>query len=187
MDFGAFPRRGRMIRSRYFSTRRSASSATWRVGSCGREAARRGGGSEGSRGGEVRQNCAAEGVERAPPVIKPSSMEKSTERKPVGKPGKRRGPGKVAPRVAVETEVLRAGGVGSGEVAVPGLQAIPGAGLGDYRAGGLLLPRGLADAGGRDESMRLSGCQMGCSWEQGSSRPPGRPARRSSSLHGQDR
>lgn len=42
------------------------------------------------------------------PVIKPSGMEKATEGKPPGKRGKRRGRGKVTPRVAVETRVLRA-------------------------------------------------------------------------------
>ena len=41
------------------------------------------------------------------PSIKPSGMEKGTEAKPGGKRPKRRGRGKVAPRVAVQTEVLR--------------------------------------------------------------------------------
>jgi len=41
------------------------------------------------------------------PEIKPSGMEKATERKPPGKHGKRRGRGKVTPRVPVETQVLR--------------------------------------------------------------------------------
>ena len=41
------------------------------------------------------------------PVIKPSGMEDTTERKRLGKRGKRRGRGKVTPRVAVETQVIR--------------------------------------------------------------------------------
>jgi len=41
------------------------------------------------------------------PVIKPSGMEKASEPKPGGKRGKRRGRGKVTPRVAVETQVVR--------------------------------------------------------------------------------
>ncbi len=41
------------------------------------------------------------------PVIKPSGMEKASEPKPGGKRGKRRGHGKVTPRVAVETQVVR--------------------------------------------------------------------------------
>ena len=41
------------------------------------------------------------------PSIKPSGMEKATEPKPGGKRGKRRGRGKVTPRVAPATEVLR--------------------------------------------------------------------------------
>jgi hypothetical protein len=40
-------------------------------------------------------------------VIKPSGMEDTTERKRLGKQGKRRGRGKVTPRVAVETQVIR--------------------------------------------------------------------------------
>ncbi|MCK8787867.1 transposase [Roseomonas sp. NAR14] len=41
------------------------------------------------------------------PTIKPSGMEAATTPKPGGKRGKRRGRGKVMPRVAVESEVLR--------------------------------------------------------------------------------
>jgi hypothetical protein len=41
------------------------------------------------------------------PSIKPSGMENATEPKPGGKQGKRRGRGKVRPRVAPETKVLR--------------------------------------------------------------------------------
>ena len=41
------------------------------------------------------------------PTIKPSGMEKGTEPKRGGEPGKRRGRGKVTPRVAAETKVLR--------------------------------------------------------------------------------
>jgi hypothetical protein len=41
------------------------------------------------------------------PLIKPSGMEKGTEGKPGRKRGKQRGRGKVTPRVALETEVLR--------------------------------------------------------------------------------
>ena len=41
------------------------------------------------------------------PSVKPSGMEKTTERKPGGKKDKRRGRGKVIPRVTPETEVLR--------------------------------------------------------------------------------
>jgi Transposase IS66 family len=41
------------------------------------------------------------------PSIKPSGMEKGTEPKPGGKRAKRRGRGKVTPRVAPETKVLR--------------------------------------------------------------------------------
>jgi hypothetical protein len=41
------------------------------------------------------------------PSIKPSGMEKATEPKRGGKVGKHRGRGKVTPRVAVETKVLR--------------------------------------------------------------------------------
>ena len=41
------------------------------------------------------------------PSIKPSGMEKGTEAKPGGKAGKRRSRGKVSPRVAPESEVLR--------------------------------------------------------------------------------
>ena len=41
------------------------------------------------------------------PVIKPSGMEDATEPKRPGKRAKRRGRGKVAPRVAVETKVIR--------------------------------------------------------------------------------
>jgi hypothetical protein len=41
------------------------------------------------------------------PSIKPSGMEKATEPKPGGKRAKRRGRGKVTPRVRPETEVLR--------------------------------------------------------------------------------
>ena len=41
------------------------------------------------------------------PSIKPSGMEKATEGKPGGKRAKRRGRGKVRPRVAPESEVLR--------------------------------------------------------------------------------
>jgi len=41
------------------------------------------------------------------PSIKPSGMEKATEPKPGGKRAKRRGRGKVAPRVTLETKVLR--------------------------------------------------------------------------------
>jgi Transposase IS66 family len=42
------------------------------------------------------------------PSIKPSGMEKATEPKPGGKRAKHRGRGKVTPRVAPETKVLRA-------------------------------------------------------------------------------
>ena len=48
------------------------------------------------------------------PVIKPSGMEKATEPKLGGKPGKRRGRGKVTPRVTLETQVLRAAAVPAG-------------------------------------------------------------------------
>ena len=41
------------------------------------------------------------------PVIKPSGMEEATEPKRRGKRGKRRGRGKVAPRITAETQVLR--------------------------------------------------------------------------------
>ncbi len=41
------------------------------------------------------------------PVIKPSGMEDATEPKRAGKGGKRRGRGKVTPRVVVETQVIR--------------------------------------------------------------------------------
>ncbi len=41
------------------------------------------------------------------PSIKPSGMENATEPKPEAKDAKRRGRGKVTPRVAAETEVLR--------------------------------------------------------------------------------
>jgi hypothetical protein len=41
------------------------------------------------------------------PSIKPSGMEKGSEPKPGGKRGRRRGRGKVTPRVALETEVSR--------------------------------------------------------------------------------
>jgi hypothetical protein len=41
------------------------------------------------------------------PVIKPSGMEKATEPKRQGRRGKHRGRGKVTPRVAVETKVIR--------------------------------------------------------------------------------
>jgi hypothetical protein len=41
------------------------------------------------------------------PVIKPSGMEDTTKPKPGGKRGKRRGRGKVTPRVVVETQVIR--------------------------------------------------------------------------------
>src|SRR4051794_14560263 len=41
------------------------------------------------------------------PSIKPSGMEKATEPKPGGKKAKRRGRGKVTPRVTPETEVVR--------------------------------------------------------------------------------
>jgi hypothetical protein len=41
------------------------------------------------------------------PVIKPSGMENATEPKRRGRRGKRRGRGKVTPRVAVETKVIR--------------------------------------------------------------------------------
>ena len=43
------------------------------------------------------------------PVIKPSGMEDATEPKRHGKRGKRPGRGKVTPRVAVETKVIRVG------------------------------------------------------------------------------
>jgi AraC-like DNA-binding protein len=42
------------------------------------------------------------------PSIKPSGMENATEPKPGGKPVKRRGRGRVTPRVLLETELLRA-------------------------------------------------------------------------------
>jgi hypothetical protein len=48
------------------------------------------------------------------PVIKPSGMEKGTEPKLGGKRGKRRGRGKVTPRVTLETKVLRAAAVPPG-------------------------------------------------------------------------
>jgi hypothetical protein len=41
------------------------------------------------------------------PVIKPSGMEDATEPKRQGKRGKRRGRGKVVPRVAIEDKVIR--------------------------------------------------------------------------------
>jgi len=41
------------------------------------------------------------------PSIKPSGMDKGTDTKPGGKRAKRRGRGKVTPRVAAESEVLR--------------------------------------------------------------------------------
>src|SRR3954453_16331291 len=44
---------------------------------------------------------------KARPSIKPSGMDKATEPKPDGKRAKRRGRGKVTPRVAPETKVLR--------------------------------------------------------------------------------
>jgi hypothetical protein len=44
---------------------------------------------------------------KARPVIKPSGMEEATERKRAGKRGKRRGRGKVTPRVAPEIKVVR--------------------------------------------------------------------------------
>jgi hypothetical protein len=48
------------------------------------------------------------------PVIKPSGMEKGTAPKPGGKQGKRRGRGKVTPRVTLETKLLRAAAVPAG-------------------------------------------------------------------------
>jgi hypothetical protein len=48
------------------------------------------------------------------PVIKPSGMEKGAEPKPGGKRTKRRGRGKVTPRVTLETKVLRAAAVPAG-------------------------------------------------------------------------
>jgi hypothetical protein len=48
------------------------------------------------------------------PVIKPSGMEKGTEPKSGGKRAKRRGRGKVTPRVTLETKVLRAATVPAG-------------------------------------------------------------------------
>ncbi len=42
------------------------------------------------------------------PSLKPSGMEKVTEAKPVGKRAKRRGRGKITPRVAPEIALLRA-------------------------------------------------------------------------------
>lgn len=47
-------------------------------------------------------------------VIKPSGMEKGTQPKPGGKRTKRRGRGKVMPRVTLETKVLRAAAVPPG-------------------------------------------------------------------------
>jgi hypothetical protein len=41
------------------------------------------------------------------PVIKPSGMEEPTDPKRVGKRGKRRGRGKVTPRVTPEVKVIR--------------------------------------------------------------------------------
>ena len=78
------------------------------------------------------------------PSIKPSGMEQATEPPRSGKRGKRRGRGKVTPRVAVETEVLR--------VTPP-----PGSQFKGYepyqvqdlvltRPGGALSARALADA-----------------------------------------
>ncbi len=75
------------------------------------------------------------------PVIKPSGMEDATEPKRHGKRGKHRGRGKVTPRVAPETKVLR--------VEVPAGSQFK-AGAGDHRAGGALPARALADAVGRD-------------------------------------
>jgi hypothetical protein len=48
------------------------------------------------------------------PVIKPSGMDKGTEPKSGGKRGKHRGRGKVTPRVALETKVVRATAVPAG-------------------------------------------------------------------------
>jgi hypothetical protein len=48
------------------------------------------------------------------PVIKPSGMENATGPKPGGKRAKRRGRGKVTPRVTLETKVLRAAAVPAG-------------------------------------------------------------------------
>jgi Transposase IS66 family len=63
---------------------------------------------------EVKQVVAAQRDEiarlkglKGRPTIKPSGMEKGTEPKGGGKPGKRPGRGKVTPRVAAETKVLR--------------------------------------------------------------------------------
>ena len=63
---------------------------------------------------EVKQVVAAQRDEiarlkglKGRPTIKPSGMEKGTEAKRGGKPGRRRGRGKVTPRVAAETKVLR--------------------------------------------------------------------------------
>ena len=54
------------------------------------------------------------------PSIKPSGMEKGTEPKPAGKRAKRRGRGKVAPRIVPAIEVLRVGAAGG--LAVQGLR-----------------------------------------------------------------
>ena len=48
------------------------------------------------------------------PVIKPSGMEKATEAKSGGKRAKRRGRGRITPRVTLETKVLRAAAVPAG-------------------------------------------------------------------------
>ena len=89
------------------------------------------------------ENARLKGL-KAWPVIKPSGMENATAPKRHGKRSKRRGRGKVTPRVAPETKVLR--GEGAGGIAVQGLRAVAG----DRRAGGTLPARALADAVGRD-------------------------------------
>lgn len=50
------------------------------------------------------------------PVFKPSGMEQASEAKPGGKRAKRRGRGKVTPRVTLETKVLRAAAVPPGSL-----------------------------------------------------------------------
>ena len=51
---------------------------------------------------------------KGPPAIKPSGMEQATTAKPGGRHGKRRGRGKLVPRVSIEERVIKAAAVPAG-------------------------------------------------------------------------
>src|SRR5271157_4070602 len=140
------PTRAGTIRLVHVTARRSAWPASPRVGSARGGAVWRGGRAEAAGGGATRRDRTTEG-----PQGSPGDQAKRHGGSDQAKAGRQAGQ---APRpwqgdAAGHARDQGDPGGGACGLAVQGLRAVSGAGPSDHRAGGVLPPRALADAGGR--------------------------------------